>query len=139
MYDSYSNSNSLPSMQADQLAKLHSNRNIVADAAQRKETFHLLSWTLTQQPGDVLNWDRAILNLAAAAFDALVSEAWNAFSPQSFPNVLYVDALGIRDKSVVFPYNQPRNVPTNADIAALAVAVNNGMAGRNGVVTGKGG
>jgi hypothetical protein len=139
MYDSYSNSNSLASMQADQLAKLHSNRNIVADAAQRKETFHLLSWTLTQQPGDVLNWDRAILNLAAAAFDALVSEAWNAFSPQSFPNVLYVDALGIRDKSVVFPYNKPLSVPTNVDIAALAVAVNNGMAGRNGVVTGKGG
>jgi hypothetical protein len=139
MYDSYSNSNSLASMQADQLAKLRSNRNIVADAAQRKETFHLLSWTLTQQPGDVLNWDRAILNLAAAAFDALVSEAWNAFSPQSFPNVLYVDALGIRDKSVMFPYDRPRNVPTNEDIAALAVAVNNGMAGRNGVVTGKGG
>jgi hypothetical protein len=139
MYDSYSNSNSLPSMQADQLTKLRQNRNIVPDPTQRKETFHLFSWTLTQQPGDVLNWDHAILNLAAAAFDALVSEVWNAFSPQSFPNVLYVDALGIRDKSVMFPYNQPRNVPTNADIAALAVAVNNGMAGRNGVVTGKGG
>jgi hypothetical protein len=139
MYDSYSNSNSLPSMQADQLTKLRQNRNIVPDPTQRKETFHLFSWTLTQQPGDVLNWDHAILNLAAAAFDALVSEVWNAFSPQSFPNVLYVDALGIRDKSVMFPYNQPRNVPTNADIAALAVAVNNGMAGRNGVVTGIGG
>jgi hypothetical protein len=139
MYDSYSDSNSPTYMQTDQLAKLHSNRAIVADPAQRKETFHLLSWTLTQQPKDVLNLDRAILNLAAGVFDALVSEAWNAFSPQCFPNVLYVDALGVRDKSVVFPYDRPHDVPTNADIAALAVAVNNGMAGRNGIVTGNGG
>jgi hypothetical protein len=139
MYDSYSNSNSLVSMQADQLTKLRQNRNIVPDPTQRKEIFHLLSWTLTQQAEDVLNPKRAILNLAADAMGPLVSEAWNAFSPQSFPNVLYVDALGIRDESVVPPYNRPREVPTNADIAALAVAVNNGMAGRNGVVTGKGG
>jgi hypothetical protein len=137
MYDDYSNSNSLATMQSDQLAKLRSNRNIVPDGAARKDTFHLLSWTLTQHPEDVLNLDRAIMNLAAAAFDALVSEAWNAFTPQSFPNVLYVDALGIRDKSVVFPFDKPKSVPTNTDIAALAIAVNNGMAGRNGVVTGR--
>ena len=137
MYDSYSDSNSLATMQADQLAKLREQRNIVADGAKRKDAFHVLSWTLTQKPEDVLNLDRAILNLAAGAFDALVSDAWNAFSPESFPNVLYVDALGVRDKSVVFPYDKPREVPTNMDIAALAVAVNNGMAGRNGVVTGR--
>ncbi|KAF1842531.1 PLC-like phosphodiesterase [Cucurbitaria berberidis CBS 394.84] len=136
-FDSYSNSNKLPNMKSDQLAKLKANRNLVSDASTRKDKFHLLSWTLTQQPEDVLNMDRAIMNLAASAFDELVSEAWNAFTPESFPNVLFVDALGIRDKSVVFPFDKPRNVAVNNDITALAIAVNNGMAGRNRYITGR--
>ncbi|KAF3036046.1 hypothetical protein E8E12_004178 [Didymella heteroderae] len=136
-YDSYSNSNDLASMRDDQLKKLKDERNITTDSARRKDKFHILSWTLTQQPEDVLNLDRAILNLNAAAFDDLVEKAWNAFTPESFPNVLFVDALGIRDKSVVFPFDKPREVPLNNDIAALAIAVNNGMAGRNKVVTGR--
>jgi hypothetical protein len=135
-YDEYSNTNNLATMEADQLAKLKGNRNIVAgDGA--KDQFHLLSWTLTQQPEDVLNFDKAIMNLAASAFDDLVSEAWNAFTPESFPNVLFVDAVGIRDKSVVFPFDKPASVPVNYDIAALAIAVNNGVAGRNAFVTGR--
>lgn len=137
LYDSYSNTNDLASMRDDQLKKLKGERNIVADSGKRKDKFHVLSWTLTQQPEDVLNLDRAILNLNAAAFDDLVEKAWNAFTPESFPNVLYVDALGIRDKSVVFPFDKPREVPLNNDIAALAIAVNNGVAGRNQVVTGR--
>jgi uncharacterized coiled-coil protein SlyX len=136
-YDSYSNSNDLNSMRDDQLKKLKDERNIVADSTSRKDKFHILSWTLTQQPEDVLNLDRAILNMNAAAFDDLVEKAWNAFTPEHFPNVLFVDALGIRDKSVVFPFEQPRQVPVNNDIAALAIAVNNGMAGRNKVITGR--
>ncbi len=136
-YDSYSNSNDLTSMRDDQLRKLKDERNIVSDAASRKDNFHVLSWTLTQQPEDVLNLDRAILNLNAGAFDDLVERAWNAFTPESFPNVLFVDALGIRDKSVVFPFEKPRQVPVNNDIVALAIAVNNGMAGRNKVITGR--
>jgi hypothetical protein len=75
--------------------------------------------------------------MGAAAFDDLASEAWNQFTPQSFPNVLYVDALGIRDKSVMFMRPAPVTVPVNNDIAALAVAVNNRIAGRNGYVTGR--
>lgn len=137
-FDSYSNTNNLETMKTDQFAKLHGNRNIVSDPSALKDTFHTLSWTLTQQPEDVLNFDKAIMNMAAEAFDNLVSDAWNAFTPQSFPNVLFVDALGIRDKPVVFPFDKVRSVPVNNDIAALAIAVNNGMAGRNGIVTGKG-
>lgn len=136
-YDSYSNSNSLSSMRDDQLKKLADERSIVSDPKKAKDKFHVLSWTLTQQPEDVLNLDRAILNINAAAFDELVEKAWNAFTPESFPNVLFVDALGIRDKSVVFPFDKPRDVPIVNDLAALAIAVNNGKAGRNKVVTGK--
>lgn len=137
VFDSYSDTNSRDTMKSDQLAKLKSNRNLVSDPSTRRDKFHLLSWTLTQQPEDVLNFDRAIMNMAASAFDELASEGWNAFTPEAFPNVLYVDALGIRDKSVVFPYDKPRNVAVNYDIAALAIAVNNGMAGRNGFITGR--
>lgn len=135
-YDSYSNTNDADKMRTDQLAKLHAERNIIADTAQRKDKFHIFSWTLTQQPDDVLNLDRAILNLNAAAFDGLVEKGWAGFSPEAFPNVLFVDALGVRDKSVVFPFDKVREVPRNADIVALAIAVNNGLAGRNKVVTG---
>jgi hypothetical protein len=136
-YDSYSNSNNAATMQSDQLAKLKSERNLVADSSQRKDRFHILSWTLTQQAEDVLNFDRAIMNLAVSVYDNLFVEAFNAFTPQSFPNVLYIDAVGIRDKPVTFPYDKPRSVATNSDIASLAIAVNNAKAGRNGYVTGR--
>jgi hypothetical protein len=136
-YDQYSNTNDRTKMKSDQFAKLKANRNIVGDPAARKDGFHVLSWLITQQPGDVLNAERAILNLAAEAFDDIVNEGWNTFMPESFPNVLFVDALGIRDKSVAFPYDKVNSVGVNQDIVALAVAVNNGIAGRNGFVTGK--
>lgn len=136
-FDSYSNTNNQNNMKTDQFKKLKDNRNIVADTSQRKDKFHVLSWLLTQQPEDVLIFERAIMNLAAEAFDDLVSDGWNAFTPESFPNVLFVDALGIRDKPVVFPYDKLRSVPVNNDITALAIAVNNGLAGRNKVITGR--
>ena len=76
--------------------------------------------------------------MAVSAFDSLISDAWNAFTPQSFPNVLFVDSLGVRDKSVVFPFDKVKSgLSTNTDIAAFAVAVNNAFAGRNSVVTGR--
>jgi hypothetical protein len=136
-YDPYSDTNNRDNMKSDQLTKLKQNRNIVSDDGARKDKFHVLSWIMTQQPEDVLIFERAIMNLAVDVFDDLISEAWNAFTPESFPNVLFVDALGIRDKSVVFPYDKPRSVPVNNDIAALAIAINNGMAGRNGYITGR--
>lgn len=135
LYDSYSNTNKALTMRTDQLAKLHQHRNITASPALRKDLFHIFSWTLTQQPGDVLNYDRAIMNLATSVFDDLIL-AFNEFTPETFPNVLYVDAVGVRDKVVVFPYDKVRKVPTNMDIVALVMAVNNAIAGRNPVVTG---
>ncbi|KAG9192105.1 hypothetical protein G6011_10839 [Alternaria panax] len=136
-YDEYSNSNNLANMKSDQLAKLKQNRNIVAEESETKDVFHIFSWTLTQQPEDVLNFDKAIMNMAASAFDDLISDAWNAFTPQSFPNVLFVDSLGVRDKSVVFPFDEPKQgLQFNYDIAAFAVAINNGIAGKNRAVTG---
>ncbi|KAF2687063.1 PLC-like phosphodiesterase [Lentithecium fluviatile CBS 122367] len=136
LYDSYSNSNDAGKMQADQLSKLKSERNLVADASKRKDKFHIFSWTLTQQAEDVLNPENAIMNLAVGVYDNLFVEAFNAFTPESFPNVLYIDAVGIRDKPVGFPYDKVKSVGTNGDIASLAVAVNNAKAGGNNYIIG---
>lgn len=135
-FDSYSDSNDAGDMKADQLQKVKDNRNLVADPAQRKDKFHILSWTLTQAPEDVLNPDKAIMNLGTSVFDDLVVDAFNSFTPESFPNVLYVDSVGIRDKPVVFPFDKPAQVATNTDIASLAMAINNAKAGRNSYITG---
>ncbi|KAF2645094.1 PLC-like phosphodiesterase [Massarina eburnea CBS 473.64] len=134
-YDNYAESNNADKMQKDQIAKLQSERNLVADAAQRKDKFHIFSWTLTQAPEDVLNPEKAVMNLASSVYDALFVEAFNAFTPEVFPNVLYVDALGIRDKPIVFPYEKVQTVSTNYDIRHLAIAVNNAKAGRNAYIT----
>jgi hypothetical protein len=60
-YDEYSNSNNLATMKSDQLAKLKQNRNIVAEQSERRDRFHIFSWTLTQKPEDVLIFDKAIM------------------------------------------------------------------------------
>jgi hypothetical protein len=134
-YDSYSDSDDYATMSKDQLEKVKKERNIVSDDGKRKDKFHILSWTLTQKPDDVLNPDNAIMNFGAEVFDALISDAFNSFTPESFPNVLYVDALGVRDKPVVFPFDKPRTVATNTDIVALAIAINNSKAGQNSYIT----
>jgi hypothetical protein len=136
-YDSYSESNNADKMQKDQLDKLKQERNLVADASKRKDKFHILSWTLTQAPEDVLNPEKAVMNLAASVYDDLFVDAFNAFTPESFPNVLYIDAVGIRDKPVKFPYDKVASVGKNYDVRHLAMAINNAKAGRNKYITGQ--
>ena len=77
-YNEYSNSNSLATMKADQKAKLKAKRNIVASETDRKDVFHVFSWTLTQQPGDVLNFDKAIM------YVFLPLHAWLLSLPRSW-------------------------------------------------------
>lgn len=136
VYDSYANSNSYDAMRDDQLTKLTAERNIVADDGARKDKFHVLSWTLTQQVEDVLNPEKAILNLASEVYDQLYTDAFNAFTPESFPNVLYVDAMGVRDKPSRFPYDDPEEVGRTYDLISLAMAINNVKAGQNVYITG---
>ncbi|KAJ4305428.1 hypothetical protein N0V90_000959 [Kalmusia sp. IMI 367209] len=135
-YDSYSESNDAEKMKNDQLDKLKAERNLVADDAQRKDKFHIFSWTMTQQAEDVLNPENAIMNLAVEVYDNLFVDVFNAFTPESFPNVLYIDAIGIRDKPVKFPYDKVSEVGRNSDIISLAIAINNAKAGRNVYITG---
>lgn len=136
LYDSYSNSNNGGNMQADQLRKLAENRNIVADGAARKDIFHVLSWTLTQQ--NPITED-AIVNLAVSVWNPLFTNGYNAFKPESFPNVLYMDAYACRDRAAKNPFaNGPDDVPAYHDVTALAMSVNNAIASKNTYITGGG-
>ena len=136
IYDSYSDSNDARAMANDQLQKLQANRYLVGDDGARKDGFHLLSWTMTQQAVDVVDPERAIMNLAVDVYDDLFNNAYAAFTPECFPNVLYIDAYGVRDPPVTFPYAAPAQVQPNWDVVALAMAVNNGKAGHNPYITG---
>jgi hypothetical protein len=104
VYNQYSNTNVLAQMQRDQLDKL---------AAQRPDPdagYFLLSWTLTQNSTQaatcVLGTADSILQLADTANPALYSAPLPACTPQSYPNILYIDGV------------------QTSDIAALAMAVN---------------
>ncbi|KAF2759910.1 PLC-like phosphodiesterase [Pseudovirgaria hyperparasitica] len=130
-FDVYANSDDRTTMENDQLAKLRAQRHV--SATDTKDTFFSLSWTLTQQNpfGD------AIVNLAVSVWDDLFAKAYAAFTPESYPNVLFLDAYAARDRAGFPVSEKPASVPAYPDAAALAVAVNFGVAGRNGFVTGE--
>lgn len=133
LYDSYSNTNNGGNMRADQLRKLSENRNIVADNGARKDGFHVLSWTLTQQNPVT---EDAIVNLAVSVYNSLFTDGFNAFKPESFPNVLYMDAYACRDRAAKNPLaSGPEDVPAYHDVTALAMSVNNAIASKNPYIT----
>jgi hypothetical protein len=103
VYNSYSNTNDLSTMQADQLKKL---------AAQRPNPdagYFVLSWTLTQDNTQAvtcaLGTANSILDLANIANPAVYSALLPACTAQSYPNIIYMDGVH------------------GSDAAALALAV----------------
>jgi hypothetical protein len=91
LYNSYSDSNDLNTMSADQIAKMKQQR-----PNPQSQPF-LLSWTLTQNSTQAstcfLGTASSILDLANTADPALPSRVWPAISKQTFPNVLYIDNM----------------------------------------------
>jgi hypothetical protein len=93
IFNSYSNTNDLSQMENDQISKLHNNRKIRGFSPQ--DGFHVFSWTLTQNVEDILGgWTSSIYDLAEEAYDPLFETGFASITPDSFPNVLYVDLLG---------------------------------------------
>lgn len=120
VYNSYSETDDLDTMAADQLTKLANCRK------NPDEPIFLLSWTLTESvidtiwgsvpiPGDL----NSILELAGTAYQPLF-ETFSNFTAQTYPNVLYVDLFGTFDQDATSP---------STEITALALAIN-GIAGR---------
>ncbi|OJD12350.1 hypothetical protein AJ78_07043 [Emergomyces pasteurianus Ep9510] len=126
-YDSYSNSDDIAAMAGDQIAKLKGNRNIVPDDAQRKDVFHVFSWTLTLSRV----FERTIADQSIElAYDPLFWRAYHAFTPFSYPNVLYMDFMGSAEQ------NTRTLEKTTGEVTAMAMAVNMVIASQNCYVGG---
>jgi len=125
--DDFSDSNDPPYMADDQIAKLQRHRNIRDPASDANaDTFFVLSWTLTSKDGDLIF--QTIRAYARLAHDTLAWKAFSAFTPFSFPNVLYVDYFGgVRATD----YDSAKS-----DLAAMAMAVNLQIASQNCYVGG---
>ena len=95
--DDYANDPQERAMAADQIQKLQSRRSIVADSSARKDPFFIFSWILTNNLESILN-GASIAQLALdRAYDHIFWRGLNAFTPLSFPNVLYMDFVGTAD------------------------------------------
>ncbi|OAX80911.1 hypothetical protein ACJ72_04748 [Emergomyces africanus] len=128
-YDSYSNTDDIVAMANDQIAKLKGNRNIVANDAERKDVFHIFSWTLTLSRV----FERTIASQSIElAYDPLFWRAYHAFTPFSYPNVLYMDFIGSAEQQ-----NGSRSFEkTTGEVTAMAMAVNMVIASQNCYVGG---
>ncbi|KAI0342816.1 PLC-like phosphodiesterase [Trametopsis cervina] len=83
-YNSYADTDDLDTMITDQLNKMRTVRT-----SQDSQLF-LLSWTLTQDAGDIVSGD-TILDLANKADPTLYSQLLPACSTTTYPNILYID------------------------------------------------
>jgi len=93
VYNQYSDTNTLSTMMADQLAKMRAQKTNL-DAS-----YFLLSWTLTQDGTQATfcsafpSLDPSILSLANTANGALSSNLLPACNANCYPNIIYVDNI----------------------------------------------
>lgn len=97
VYNNYTNTNDLQTMETDQINKLHQQRSSPSSP------LFLLSWTLSEGWEDIVTG--SILDLAEEADPRISQVVWPAISPQSYPNILYVDGF-------------------NSEITTFAIALN---------------
>merc|ERR1712098_733673 len=91
-YNSYANTDEYEKMRTDQLSKLQQNRKLGKEGdSGTKDGFFLLSWTMTLGVNDIVT---PLADRAAIAQSSLFWSAYLAFTPYSYPNVIYVDFVG---------------------------------------------
>jgi hypothetical protein len=105
----YAGSDDLATMAKDQIAKMQALRTSPDD-----EMFQL-SWTLTQQQGDVFPFVTPILKFADWANPFIGLELWPYITKQCFPNILITDDIN----SV-----SPDQMVNTCHTTALAIAIN---------------
>lgn len=104
VYNQYSNTDDLDTMEQDQISKLQTQRTSTSD-----QTFQL-SWTLTEVIG-IGSATTSVLDLAAEADQNLYYGIWPYLTFDSYPNVIEID-----------------NVDELGTVTALAMAINNYLA-----------
>ncbi|KAI0696458.1 PLC-like phosphodiesterase [Cytidiella melzeri] len=108
IYNSYANTNDVDNMVSDQLDKMRKQR------ASPDSPLFLLSWTLTQRVDNMLE-GQTIIGLSKKARWAIFTRLLPTCSPETYPNVLYLDNW------------------VTSDFTALAMAIND-MVGYSPVV-----
>ncbi|KAL1898737.1 hypothetical protein Cpir12675_001740 [Ceratocystis pirilliformis] len=138
----WSNTGSHTEMAIDQVRNLQMHRAIGHESdPSTQDTFHILSWFIKPPP---LTFRRAwrykqIVNHAGEALSTLSSFGISEFSPYSFPNVLYVDALGMPHGGVAagaFAARDQKFEASTPHMAAMAMAINYAIVSRNCYVGG---
>ncbi|KAL2889667.1 PLC-like phosphodiesterase [Ceratocystis lukuohia] len=141
-FNIWSNTGSHTEMAIDQVRKLQTHRAIGHESdPSTQDTFHVLSWFITPPP---LTYRRAwrykqIVNHAGEALSTLSSFGMSEFSPYSFPNVLYVDALGMPHGGLAagaFASRDQKFEASTPHMAAMAMAINYAIVSRNCYVGG---
>lgn len=89
-YNNYADTDDLDTMISDQLSKMRSIRT-----SPTSQLF-LLSWTLTQDAGDIIT-DDSIIDLANKADAALDSNLSGAYTSTTYPNIIYIDNFSSSD------------------------------------------
>jgi hypothetical protein len=120
-------------MGPDQLAKMKLHRRLGPEGdPDTRDGMFVLSWTLTWEFSSP--W--SVMDLASVALNTLFWQAYHEFTPYSYPNVLYVDYLGL-PYTVDDSWNEDQmfNV-SSGHMTALAMAVNLQIASQNCYVGG---
>ncbi|KAJ7607953.1 PLC-like phosphodiesterase [Roridomyces roridus] len=84
-YNEYADTNTLSTMESDQLSKMASQRG------SPDQSYFLLSWTLTQDALETIGLGDSILTLANSADPALYTALPPKLSANTYPNILYID------------------------------------------------
>ncbi|KAF7177443.1 hypothetical protein CNMCM7691_005696 [Aspergillus felis] len=131
-HDGYSSTIDLRIMNGEQLADMRKGRDIREGSG--KEQFWVLSWTLTPNSGTITSI--GTIELATSySYDSIFWNAYYEFTPFSFPNVLYMDAIGFaegvasKDQDVLWK-------GSNGELTAMAMAVNLAIVSKNCYVGG---
>jgi hypothetical protein len=128
-YDRFSEVENGAMMAEDQVKKVHEERVVVADWTKRKDTFHILSWTVTLQ--NVVSSSIEYIS-TAWAYNSLFAFGYPAFTTFSYPNVLLMDFFASNDLWMKQGLSEKEMYEKTTDeVLALAMAINLRKAGQN--------
>ncbi|KAI9375355.1 hypothetical protein BJX61DRAFT_539911 [Aspergillus egyptiacus] len=131
-HDSYSSTTSPSTMADQQISDMREGRDIREGSGQ--EQFWLLSWTLTPDLRSMA--DMSTTGLAMSyAYDSVFWNAYYEITPFSFPNVLYMDAIGFAE-GPGSDDQEERWEASNGELTAMAMAVNLDIVSKNCYVGG---
>jgi hypothetical protein len=131
-HDGYSSTTEPAIMNREQIADMRKGRDIREGSG--KEQFWVLSWTLTPDFGTMASM--STIGLATSyGYDSIFWNAYYEFTPFSFPNVLYMDAIGFAE-GFVSKEQDALWKASNGELTAMAMAVNLAIVSKNCYVGG---